>query len=380
MGLDTFNKQSRLDLFRKLSSEQFDLVIIGGGITGASIFRDAAIRGLKVALVEARDFSWGTSNRSSKLIHGGLRYLKQLKFQLTRESCLERNLHLKLNSRLVEPLPFLIPIYKNQGTSKLMLRLGMLLYELASGFKNYRRHQFISSEQTISLAPGIPTEGLTGGCLYYDATVSDNRWTIEIIKDGVRFGGTAVNYCPVEALPKEGKRVTGVRVRDIQNGGGYSVQAGSVVNATGVWADEIRQLDDRAAKPRIRLSRGTHLVFDAADVPINVTTAFSSPIDQRPVYLIKQDKYVLFGTSDRWCENDPSNPAPTVDDYNYLMDSLQMFMPEAGLTGDKVRFVYSGFRPLIQPGSRNFNPAKACRKDCIEISSSGIINSSFAAR
>ncbi len=198
MGLDIFNKQSRPILFKKLYSEVFDLLIIGGGITGASIFRDAAIRGLKVALIEARDFSWGTSSRSSKLIHGGLRYLKRLGFHLARESCKERNLHIRLNKRLVEPIPFLIPIYKNQGEPKYMLRAGMLLYELVSGFNNYKWHKFLSKEQTISLAPCISKDGLTGGCFYYDAAVSDNRWTIEIIKDGVRFSGTAVNYSPVK--------------------------------------------------------------------------------------------------------------------------------------------------------------------------------------
>lgn len=374
MGLDIFNKESRPILFKRLHSELFDLVVIGGGITGASIFRDAAIRGLKVALIEARDFSWGTSSRSSKLIHGGLRYLKQLGFHLARESCKERNLHIRLNKRLVEPIPFLIPIYKNHGEPKYLLRAGMMLYELVSGFNNYKRHKFLSKEQTISLAPCISKEGLTGGCFYYDAAVSDNRWTIEIIKDGVRFNGTAVNYSPVKELIKEDKLVTGVKIWDTQGNREYIIKARSIVNATGIWADSIRQMDDSTLKSAISLSRGTHLVFNEADIPIYVTTAFSSPLDRRPLFLIKREGYVLYGTSDRLCDENPSNPVADVNDVKYLMNSLQKFIPEAGVTGNDIQFIYSGFRPLIKKGNKNIDPANISREDCIEISPSGLIN------
>ena len=179
MGLGSFNKQSRPGLFRRLSGETLDLLIIGGGITGASVFRDAALRGMSVALVEANDFASATSGRSSKLIHGGLRYLKNLGFRLAWESCHERNLHVRLNKRLVRPMPFLVPLYRGQGEPRALMRLGMVLYEGLSGFHNYRLHRFMSREETLSLAPALPVDGLTGGCLYYDAVVSDNRWTVE---------------------------------------------------------------------------------------------------------------------------------------------------------------------------------------------------------
>src|ERR687885_1475397 len=156
MGLGSFNKQSRPELSRKLSSEPLDLLIIGGGITGASIFRDAALRGMRVGLVEAKDFASATSGRSSKLIHGGLRYLKNLGLRLAWESCHERNLHVRLNKRLVRPLPFLLPLYRGRGESRVLLRLGMVLYEALSGFKNHRFHRFLSREETLSLAPAIP--------------------------------------------------------------------------------------------------------------------------------------------------------------------------------------------------------------------------------
>jgi len=177
MGLELFNKWSRPLISRRLSGEQFDLLIIGGGIIGASIFRDAALRGMRVALIEAQDFASGTSGRSSKLFHGGLRYLKNRGFRLAWESCHERNLHIQLNRRLVQPWPFLMPLCRGQGESRAVVRLGMLLYEMMSGFQNHHFHRFLSREETLGLAPGLALDALIGGCLYYDAIVSDNRWT-----------------------------------------------------------------------------------------------------------------------------------------------------------------------------------------------------------
>src|SRR6266545_2817369 len=181
------------------------------GITGTSIFRDAALRGMRVALVEAKDFASGTSSRSSKMIHGGLRYIKNLGFRLAWESCHERNLHIRLNKRLVRPLPFLVPLYRDRGERRWVMRLGMILYEALSGFNNYRFHSFLSREETLSMAPALPADGLIGGCLYYDAVVNDSRWTMEIIKDGVAQGGVAMNYAPVTRLLSEGKQVAGAQ-------------------------------------------------------------------------------------------------------------------------------------------------------------------------
>ncbi|MBN2010451.1 FAD-dependent oxidoreductase [candidate division KSB1 bacterium] len=373
-NLEKFNVQNRQLLLKKLSNEQFDLVIIGGGVTGASVFRDAAMRGLKVALVEANDFSWGTSSRSSKLIHGGLRYLKQFKCRLTREACQERNLHIRLNHRLVEPLPFLLPIYKNSGDKKWFLRIGMFLYELLSGFQNYKRHQFLAPKQTLALAPGIPCDNLAGGCYYYDASVDDNRWTVEIIKDGIRNGGIALNYCRVQSLQTENGKIAGIHFEDMLNSGNYSVRARTIVNATGVWMDSVRRLENSTLTSRIRLSRGTHLVFNAVDIPIHVTTAFASPIDGRPIYLIKYDDYILFGTNDRWAENSPSEPVPSMDDVDYLLTSLNMYMSDSPLSKDKIRFIYSGFRPLVLDDSTATDPSDVCREDTIEISASGVIH------
>ena len=379
MGLDSFNKRARPELFRKVSSEvssePLDLLVVGGGITGASIFRDAALRGMRVGLVEAKDFASATSGRSSKLIHGGLRYLKNLGLRLAWESCHERNLHVRLNKRLVRPMPFLVPLYRHRGESRALMCPGMLLYEGLSGFRNYRLHRFISREETLSLAPALPVDGLTGGCLYYDAVVSDNRWTLEILKDGVRHGGVAINYAPLTGLLKEGGRVVGGRIHDKLGGQQHhEVRARALVNATGVFADQIRRMDDPDAARLVRLSKGTHLVFAEEDVPLSVTVVFSSPLDKRPLFLAKHEGCFLYGTSDDWEEADPGAPIPAEKDVTYLLAALERFMPEARLGREKVQFVYSGFRPLLSPDNGDLDPAAASREDHIEVSPSGLIS------
>jgi glycerol-3-phosphate dehydrogenase len=380
MGLDGFNMRSRSALFARLGQDPFDLLIIGGGITGASIFRDAALRGMKVALVEARDFASGTSSRSSKLIHGGLRYLKNLGVGLAWESCHERNLHVKLNKRLVRPEPFLVPIYRGRGTPRWVLRMGMLLYDSLSGFRNFRCHRFLDREETLLCAPGVPTDGLTGACLYYDAVVSDSRWTLEIVKDGVREGAVALNYAPVVELLKENGRVAGAVVEDGAASGTErkTIRASVTINATGVAADTIRHMDDPGVARSIRLSKGTHLVFAEEDVPLTMTTVFDSPLDRRPLFLVKRDGCFLYGTTDAWEAGDPTDPQPAAKDCRYLLDSLNRFMPKAGLSAGDVQYVYSGFRPLIAPGVSDAelsgNPSRASREDQIEESASGLIS------
>jgi glycerol-3-phosphate dehydrogenase len=371
MALDTFNKRSRPLIFRQLAAEKFDLLVIGGGITGASVFRDAALRGMRVALVEAKDFASATSGRSSKLIHGGLRYIKNLGLGLAWESCHERNLHIRLNKRLVRPLPFLVPLYRHQ---RLVMRLGMLAYEALSGFNNYRFHSFLSREETLSLAPALPAHGLTGGCLYYDAVINDSRWTMEVLKDGVAHGGVAVNYAPVNELLGENGQVRGARIHDELSGTDHDIRSRVVVNATGIFTDQIQRLGgDRAAKPK-RLSKGTHLVFAEADVPLSTTIVFSSPLDGRSLFLAKHEECFLYGTSDHWEEADPDLPIPAATDVDYLLASLNRFMPEAQLDRSKVQFVYSGFRPLFANGDRKGDPSEVTRADHIEVSASGLVS------
>jgi len=374
MSLESFNKQSRASLFRCLSSGTLDLLVIGGGITGAAIFRDAALRGLRAGLVEAFDFASGASGRSSKLFHGGLRYLKNRRFRLVWESCQERNLHVRLNPRLVRPLPFLVPLYEGRGVSRAEMRLGMFAYELLAGLRNHRFHRFLSRQATLMLVPGIPTAGLKGGCLYYDAAVDDNRWTIETLKDGVRNGGVALNYAGVTGLLKKDGKISGVCVEDRNQAGIYEIFARSVVNATGAFSDQVRRMDRPDASQLVRLSKGTHLVFRPEDVPLSVTTVFSSPLDGRSLFLVKRDGCFLYGTSDDWEDADPASPAPREGDVNYLLESLRRFMPDAGLGLEQVQFIYSGLRPLFWSGSKEQCGPETSREDFIEVAPSELVS------
>ena len=373
MGLELFNKLSRGQLFQQLASQQFDLLIIGGGITGASIFRDAALRGMRVALIEANDFAAGTSGRSSKLIHGGFRYLQNLKFRLVWESCHERNLQVRLNKRLVTPWPFLMPLYEGGSISRTKLRVGMWLYEMMSGFKNYRFHRFLGREETLLQAPGLRRQGLLGGMLYYDAIINDSRWTLETIKDGVRAGGIAINHAPVTGLIKDGNDVTGVTGYDSIGGAVYEVRSKAVVNATGVWADQIRKLDRAEAPDLVKLSRGAHLVFASSDVPLMVTIAFVSPVDGRALFLIKRGGCFLYGTTDNWTDASPDAPVPGREDVEYLLESLRLFMPDSHLNREQIQFIYSGFRGLPVTNGKELDPSSATREDLIEVAPSGLI-------
>ncbi|MBI4267748.1 MAG: glycerol-3-phosphate dehydrogenase/oxidase [Chloroflexi bacterium] len=373
MGLELFNKHSRPQLFRQLSNENFDLLIIGGGITGASIFRDACLRGMRVALIESHDFAAGTSGRSSKLIHGGLRYLLNLDFRLVWEACHERDLHVRLNKRLVRPIPFLIPFYRHRGDSILKWRLGMRIYEMMSGLKSCRHYRFLAPEATLSMAPGIRSDGLIGGVRYYEASVSDNRLTMETIKDGVRNGGIALNHAVVTELIKENNRVRGAVFTNKFGGDKHYVKSRAVINATGVWADQTRKLADPGAANIVRLSKGTHLVFASDDIPLTVSTAFFSPIDNRPLFLIKRDSCFLFGTTDEWVTGSPDIPVPSQADVMYLLDSLRRFMPRCHLDAQIIQFVYSGFRALPVKDNKDVESSLATRENYIEVSPSGLI-------
>jgi glycerol-3-phosphate dehydrogenase len=328
---------------------------------------------MRVALVEAKDFASATSGRSSKLIHGGLRYIKNLGLRLAWESCHERNLHIRLNKRLVRPLPFLVPLYEDQGESRFAMRFGMLAYEALAGFNNYRFHRFLSREETLSLAPALPAHGLTGGCLYYDGVINDSRWTMEVLKDGVANGGVAVNYAPVTRLLSENGYVRGARIHDKLSDSDYDIRARVVVNATGIFTDQIRGLNgDRTTKPK-RFSKGTHLVFAEADVPLSTTIVFSSPLDGRSLFLAKHEECFLYGTSDHWEAANPDLPVPAATDVNYLLASLNGFMPEAQLDRSKVQFVYSGFRPLLGDADET-DSSSVTRADHVEISASGLVS------
>ena len=355
-----------------MSSEPLDVLVLGGGITGASIFRDAALRGMRVGLVEASDFGSGASGRSSKLVHGGLRYLQNLRFRRAWEASHERNLHLALNGRYVEPVPILIPTYRRGGDSPAKVRAAMWLYRMMSGMGSARRHRFVDRGETLELGPGLEDDRLTGGVVYHEGIVDDARWTLETVKDGARRGGAAVNHAPVVDLVRDGDAVRGAVVRDALEDRDHRIRASIVINATGAWTDRVRDMDRPGRPAMIRLSRGTHLVLAGGDVPLDISCVFPSPLDDRHLFLVRRDDCFVYGTTDRWYDGSPDDPHPGEADTGYLVEAFGRFFPGAQLTRSGVLYCYSGYRALPSPTSDVSLPWSVGRDDIFEVAESGL--------
>lgn len=334
-----------------LQKEVFDLAVIGGGITGAGIAQDASARGLKVALVEKKDFASGTSSRSSKLIHGGLRYLKQYNLRLTREACLERGLLRKLAPNLVKPSPFLIPIYLGRD-SAWMLSLGLWIYDRIAPASNFNKHKGISKEEMARLAPMVRQKNLKGGLVYYDAITDDARLTWTVIKSALGFGAVAANYVQVVGLMKSAAKVCGVAVRDLISGKEFDVRARYVVNASGVWSDEVCAFDDEKREKMIRPSKGVHLVVPKEKLNHDTAYLIPSARDKRLLFVIPWGSVTVVGTTDTLYDGDIDDPSVQDEDVDYILDGVG-YTFETDLSRKDIISTYAGLRPLIQQGNRS---------------------------
>jgi len=339
----------------------WDLIIIGGGITGAGILREAANAGLKVLLVEANDFSSGTSSRSSKLIHGGLRYMRNLQFGVTFEAVRERQWMLKAASQLVTPLEFVIPNYKVSPIPDWQLGIGMLIYDaMATQWK----HKQYSTAEIKQLFPELKKEGLSTGFRYLDSEVDDSRLVLRVILEAVEAGGVALNYARVDNLLRDSRgQVNGVVVRDtsMPNGGVQSVEAGVVINATGPWTDEIRTHID--APERMRRTRGSHLIFEHSRFPIKHGFTLVHPDDHRMMFALPWEGVSIIGTTD--VDEDPAHsgqePFASEEEIVYILRALNDTFPQFELEHADILSTYAGIRPIISSGSV-INPSKESRK------------------
>jgi glycerol-3-phosphate dehydrogenase len=338
----------------------WDVIIIGGGITGAGILREATRLGLRALLVEQRDFAYGTSSRSSKLVHGGLRYLEEGKWRLTRASVRERKHLLEEGPGLIDPLGFLLATYKGDRPGRWTYRAGLSIYDLMA---LQWSHRYYSTEDFEMLAPHIARDGLQGGFRYGDAQTDDARLVLRVIQEAVAAGGTALSYVRVEqVLLRRDKgahgTVCGVGLRDVEGDRVAQVFARVVINATGVWADQLRcQVD---ASPRIRPLRGSHLIFPAWRVPIAQAIGFLHPIDRRPVFIFPWEGVTLVGTTD--LDHDrPLDDEPSIasDEVAYLMAAMDAEFPSLNLTLEDVTATFAGVRPVI--GSGKADPSKESR-------------------
>jgi len=335
----------RSRIWQELQPE-WDVIVVGGGITGAGIFHEAVARGLNTLLVDARDFAAGTSSRSSKLVHGGLRYLKEGQVRMTWASVHERQQLLRDAPGLVEPLGFLVTSYKGDWPPRWINRVGVALYDLMA---RQWQHKAYGARELTWLAPGIQQQSLVGGMAYVDAETDDARLVLRLILEGVDQGGTALNYVAAEGLAQENGSVTGVILRDTLSSEGKSVGARVVINATGAWADEMRAQVGQEA--RIRPCRGSHLVFPAWRLPVSQAVSFLHPYDGRWIFIFPWEGVVLVGTTDVDHAHElGEEPRISAEEVAYLMAALHHQYPSLQLGADDIVSTFAGVRPLVGSG------------------------------
>lgn len=341
-------------------NEPWDVIVIGGGITGAGILRLATQIGLRALLVEKRDFAWGTSSRSTKLVHGGLRYLAQGQFGVTRESVKEREQLVKQGPGLIDPLSFLVAAYEGASPSRRAFAVGLALYD---GFAHRWDHRYYRGDDFLLLAPHVRKDRLLGGFRYLDAVTDDARLVLRVIREAVRAGATALNYTAVQGLLLGADdRVCGVFLRDEVSGQTVEVRAKGVINATGAWADQLRQ--QVGGEARVRPSRGSHLIFPAWRLPVAQAITLVHPQDRRPVFVLPWEGTTVAGTTDL-DHQQPLNEEPQISrqEVDYILMALQAQFPALRLRAEDALCSFAGLRPII--GSGKGDPSKESRAHAV---------------
>lgn len=373
----SWNLKSRLVIRKKLEDTTYDLIVIGGGITGAGVAREGAMRGLKVALIEMQDFAAGTSSRSSKLAHGGIRYLGLGEMGLVKEATRERN-WLRVNlPHLVRPIPFLFVNWEGGKYKKRDIKAAVKLYDFLSDkgseFKNFKQHQIYSKEEVLDLEPQIKEEGNQGGAVYYDNNVDDARLTIETLKEAIARGADIISYCEVKDYTKEDGNITGVKCLDLENNYEFEVKGTQVVNATGIWTDELlKNYPDDVPKPLIRPTKGVHLQYRREDVGNKMATIINSIDDERAFFVLPREDFTIIGTTDTDYEGDLADPFCNKDDADYLVRSVKHYFPNAELDYEEnLLSTYAGIRPLVKEKGKS--ESDISRKHIIFFSQDGLI-------
>jgi glycerol-3-phosphate dehydrogenase len=367
-----FSHQTRAAALSSMAAQPVDLLIIGGGITGAGIARDAALRGFRVALVDKGDFASGTSSHSSRLIHGGIRYLEHRDFRLVFEASRERRVLLRIAPHLVRPLPFLFPVYRGARVPAWKLRAGMWLYDALSAFRNVKTHRWLSPKQVRRAEPALKDRGLTGAALYWDAQTDDARLVLATVQSAARTGALVANYAEVTSLLKPDGRVRGAVVRDVLSGETRTVRALVVVNAGGPWVDALRRLDDPAAPPLLRPTKGAHVAVPRRRIGHERAITLFSPIDGRVMFVLPWGNLSYVGTTDTDADTSPDGVRVTADDVTYLLRSANAAFPEAHLAANDVVSVWAGLRPLLGQDP-TASPAQVSREHRVVESAQGLI-------
>ena len=371
----------RGDALRRLASEPFDLLVVGGGITGAGVALDAASRGLRTALVEKDDFASGTSSKSSKLVHGGLRYLQQREYRLVYENLAERQRLLDNAPHLVSPLPFLIPLFGRQGVVNAgvarLYRTALWLYDLTGGIRIGRRHERVSKDQILAHMPTLRADRLVAGFLYWDARTDDARLTLAVLRTAVLdHGAVAANHTTVTGLVTgPDGRVSGARVAP-DDGEPFEVRASVVVNAAGVWSDEIRSLDEGSDPHSIRPAKGIHITVPDRAFPCDIAAVIPVREDHRSIFVVSWGDQVYLGTTDTEWDGPLDDPSCLPEDVDYILAAANA-ITTTPIGRDDITGIWTGLRPLLAPVDGRHTPnertADLSRRHTVRVSAGGVV-------
>ncbi|OCA84517.1 glycerol-3-phosphate dehydrogenase [Bacillus sp. FJAT-27225] len=365
-----FSNLHRGEIINLLKNEHYDVLIIGGGITGAGIALDAQTRGMKVALVEMQDFAAGTSSRSTKLVHGGLRYLKQFEVKMVAEVGKERAIVYENGPHVTTPEWMLLPIHTGGTFGKFTTSIGLRVYDFLAGVRKPERRSMLSAEETLAKEPLIKKDGLKGGGYYVEYRTDDARLTIEVMKAAWDKGAVALNYSKVKKLVYENGKAAGAYIEDQLTGEEYKVRAKKIINAAGPWVDTIREMDHSKTGKILQLSKGVHLVIQQSRFPLKQAIYFDTP-DGRMVFAIPRDGKTYVGTTDTFYNNDAANPSMTVSDREYIIKAINYMFPEVKISEGDIESSWAGVRPLIYEEGKN--ASEISRKDEIWESDAGLI-------
>ena len=344
--------------FSALESGVFDLLVIGGGITGAGVARDASMRGMRVALIDKGDWASGTSSKSSRLVHGGIRYLEHGDIALVRESVREREILLRIAPELVKPLEFTWPVYRGARMQRWKLRAGLTMYDWLAGKRRVRRHHSLDRDDVLALEPELRGEGLKGGASYFDAATDDAGLTRANVKSAIEHGTTAVNFAKMESITATSGKADGAVVRDTNGGGSARVSARAIVSATGPW--------------QAKGTKGSHIAVSRLRVGNHSAVTMISPDDGRVMFTLPSGDETIFGTTDLRTDESPDNVKASDSEIAYLLRAANFYFPDAGLSPDDVVSTWAGIRPLATAPAGT-SPSSISREHRISRDSDGMI-------
>ena len=366
-----FSYFNRKNITKELQTTEFDILIIGGGITGAGIALDAASRGMKVALIEKNDFASGTSSKSTKLIHGGLRYLKQFDFWLVKEVGTERAIVHDLAPHLVVPEKMILPLIEEGTYGSWLTSIGLKVYDILASVEGEDKRKMLDKAEALEKEPLLPKDILNGAGYYAEYRTDDARLTIEVLKTALNYDAKIINYTAAKAFIYEDDRVVGAKVIDTFSDEEYKVKAKYVVNACGPWVDELRQINHSKTGKRLHLTKGVHLVVAHEKLPVKQSVYFDVP-DGRMMFAIPRGKVTYFGTTDTNYQLDKNNVETNLVDATYLISAVNNMFPNIQLTLDDIQSSWAGLRPLIHEEGKS--ASELSRKDEIFVSDTELIS------